>query len=126
MSNSVFVKKYQASEISPVDLREALRYAGNKTQDESVVSLITQCIMESYSVLEYKVCYMRTELVVDGDRIIFPFGEIVSFGLGRNLKGCKAAVLFGATIGIGMDRLITKNSMLLHRIRVKYICGFLP
>ena len=112
MLNSVFVKKYQASELPPVNREEALRYAGNKGQEESVADLMDRCVLECESDLEYKVCYLRTDLEVDGDRIRFPFGEIVSKHLSKNLRDCREAVLFGATIGIEIDRLIAKNTML--------------
>ena len=40
----------------------------------------------------------------------FGFGEYHSAGLSKNLFGCKEAVVFAATVGIGLDRLIAKYS----------------
>ena len=37
--------------------------------------------------------------------------EITSRSLSRNLKGCTKAVLFGATLGSGVDRLIRRTSL---------------
>lgn len=75
-------------------------------------SLIDECIEEARSVLEYKVCYCILPLSIDASRIILPCGEITSSNLAKNLRGCKKVIVFAATVGVGIDRLIAKYSRL--------------
>lgn len=75
-------------------------------------SLIDECIEEARSVLEYKVCYCILPLSIDASRIILPCGEITSGNLAKNLRGCKKVIVFAATVGVGIDRLIAKYSRL--------------
>lgn len=75
-------------------------------------SLIDECIEEARSVLEYKVCYCILPLSIDASRIILPCGEITSDNLAKNLRGCKKVIVFAATVGVGIDRLIAKYSRL--------------
>jgi cobalamin-dependent methionine synthase I len=67
---------------------------------------------EALSLLDMKVCY--TELFVTVSEGICDFGyfNINSKSLAKNLFGCERVILFAATVGIGLDRLITKHSRL--------------
>ena len=46
----------------------------------------------------------------DGQIIIGKM-KITSRSLSRNLRGCTKVILFGATLGIGVDRIITRASL---------------
>ena len=47
---------------------------------------------------------------MSGDGVDLSFVKADSKGLAKNLEGCESAVIFGATVGIGVDRLISKYS----------------
>lgn len=96
----IFVKSYSSPE---VNRREILRYMGCQGDDsEEIAALIDECLAEACPKLSYKVCYGR-----------FAFSALSlpeSKNLQANLRGCDQVILFGATIGIEMDRLIAKYS----------------
>lgn len=95
-----------------VDEREILRYAGVRRGDASdeLSALLSSCIAECEGKLTYKVCYRRLPLDVCGNKI--SLGELVFFSdsLSKVLGGCEQVIIFGATVGLGLDRLITRYS----------------
>ena len=92
--------------------KEILRYAGSNTSDTDTLSLVHECISDVKDIFRYKVCYR--ELSVSLDKHICDFGDfsIVSENLSKNLKDCTKVIVFAATIGIELDRLIAKYSRL--------------
>lgn len=112
MTGTVFTKKYNEPEF---DRGEILRYAGCRKHSEQIDTLIDECVSECRSVLTYSVCFC--EVAVDiaepsiGE-IDMSFTHVKSTALTKNLTGCKAAVIFAATVGTPLDRLITKYSKL--------------
>lgn len=105
MQNPVCFRSYTAPEF---DKKEILRYAGVKDLDETLGALIGECIAETEGKLDYKVCY-REFPVAEKDGILdLSFTETQSEDLKKNLRDCSEAVLFAATVGIGIDRLIAK------------------
>ena len=118
---SVFVKTYPAP---PFNRKEILRYMGyrNNETDRMITQLLDDCITEISPRLIYKVCF-RTfplsfssheadqELQTDGQAGSFldlTFMQTGSKDLAKNLAGCHELVAFAATVGIAVDRLITK------------------
>ena len=94
--NTIFTKTFDAP---PFDKSEILRYAGAKETTPEIAELIESCIEEIKDKLTYKVCYGH-----------FPisFMQIKSEKLIDNLSGCRSFILFGATIGLEIDRLIAR------------------
>jgi len=92
----------------PVSVREVLRYGGVKTADDTMTALIEQCITEALPQCQYKVCYSRLPVSVDGDAVTLGNVSVCSSKLSKTLRGCHEAVVFAATVGIGIDRLIAK------------------
>ena len=91
----------------PVDIREALRYAGVRGDDETLEALAQECASELLPTLSYRVCYLEADInepairnIVDG-----------SASLSRALCGAVSVVIFAATVGIGPDRLVAKASV---------------
>lgn len=95
-----------------VNKKEILRYMSSVGGENDLDSLIDDCINEARSVLEYKVCYCILPLNIDANRMILPCGEIMSGNLAKNLRDCKEVIVFAATVGVGIDRLIAKYSRL--------------
>lgn len=97
--NNIYVKVY--GDI-PYNYREILRYAGVTAPSGEIKDLLEECIAESDGIFQNKVCYG-----------IFDYGgQITSEALSKNLEGCSRVVLFAATVGIQLDRLIVKYSKL--------------
>ena len=101
----VYVKNYSAPEFNK---KEILRYAGVKEDILEISTLVDECIKEINEKLCYKVCYSEYPVKILGDKIDLNFTTLVSKGLAKNLKNCNKVVLFCATVGISVDRLIAK------------------
>ena len=97
----VYTKSYSAP---PIDRREIMRYAGVRGDAPEIEALLQECLAEAEDKLTYKVCY--------GTFPVSFFDSIKSEGLKKHLEGCREAVIFAATVGIGIDRLIARYSSL--------------
>ncbi len=103
--NTIITKTYKAP---PVREKEALRYAGCRAADEETLKLLCSCIEEAEDKLNYSVCYGEFPLSINGDLCDFGVFSVQSSALAKNLSGCSRSVIFAATIGVGIDRLISK------------------
>ena len=92
--------------------REAFRYMSCKSPDEQMKRLFEECLSECLGALSYKACWREFPLLFCGDEINLGFARTKSRALFTNLKGCGKIVLFAATVGHEMDRLIKKQSLL--------------
>lgn len=94
--------------------KEAVRYLGygRNAADEKTLALIKEGFAQLERIVSPKSVWriFDMEQTEDG-RIIIGNMEIKSNSLGRNMKGCVKAVLFGATLGAGTDRLIARASL---------------
>ena len=88
--------------------KEILRYAGCKASDEETNALMRACIKEVQDKLTYKVCYMELPVAIDHDSCDFGIFRFKSQNLSVNLSGCKKAILFAATTGVEIDRMIAR------------------
>ena len=109
MKGTVLTKSYPAPEIS---IKEILRYAGARVPDDSISALLSDCIKEAENKLIYKVCYLELSATVSGDICDFKEFSIKSHALAKNLNGANRVILFAATVGLEIDRLIAKYSRL--------------
>lgn len=105
----IIVKKYQEPQ---VNIKEILRYMGCKESSDDILALINECLDEARGKLTYRVCYDIFDISVSSESVDFGFVALGSEGLAKNLAGCHKALVFAATIGIEMDRLISKYSRL--------------
>ena len=90
----------------PFCTREALRYAGGS--DDGAVQLLETCYREAEQKLSYQVCFLELPLRIDDSKCDFGAFAVTSAALAKNLAGCERVLLFGATIGMELDRLIAK------------------
>lgn len=102
-----FVKTYSAP---PICKNEILRYAGCKQESDLPLGIIENCLNEARDMLTYKVCYLLLDINTFGDNCNFGAFSVKSKMLADNLNGCNKAVVFAATVGIGIDRIISKYS----------------
>ena len=102
---SVLTKAYGEP---PVCEKEILRYAGVKVADEATYALMKSCLNETQGIFTYNACYCVTDILVSDEICDFGFFSVKSKSLAKNLSGCSSAVIFAATVGIALDRLISK------------------
>lgn len=109
MNTTLFSKTYPSP---PFCEKEILRYAGCKDANDDIASLLDACIREVKDRLIYKVCYRELSVTTDGEICDFDMFKLRSQKLASNLKGCKRVLLFAATVGVEIDRLIAKYGRL--------------
>ena len=102
----------KAYENLPVDAGEIMRYMGCPEPTPQTEELIEDCLSECSDILKYKVCFDKFPISLSETSVRFPFAEAASSSLLRHLAGFSDAVIFAATVGIGLDRLIMKYSRL--------------
>lgn len=99
---NILVENYT---LPAVHRQEVLRYAGVKEGGEELLPLIEACEKECAPVLAPKVCFL--ELTLDELFAVIPAAG-KSKGLLKTLGEAKKAVVFAATLGIGIDRWIAR------------------
>jgi len=99
-------------ELPAADLREVLRYAACRQENEQVLALARACAAEGEGVLRPALCWRRVKIGVSDDGVELPFGRIESRKLAAALSGCDEAVVFAATVGLELDRLIARYGRL--------------
>ncbi len=107
MSSTVFVREYSAPK---VDIREILRYAGCRGEATETEALVKECLQTALPELCYRVCWCELYVRIEGELVVLGGKEISSASLAKQLFGCQSAVIFAATVGLGLDRLISKYS----------------
>ena len=105
--SAVYNKSFPAPEL---DRKEILRYAGVHSEaDAELKGLLEGVICEAKSKLRYRVCYTELPIWRTGETINFGFAKISSSALEKELSGCDRALVFAATVGIEIDRLIKRS-----------------
>ena len=94
--------------------KEAVRYLGYKNSDidERTLELIKESFQELNRVVRKRWIYRIYDLNETGNRLQFANIETDSKNLHRNLEGCDQVILFGATLGIETDFLMTRMAVL--------------
>lgn len=103
MIGTVYTKTYLPP---PIDRKEILRYAGVREDTAEITALLEDCLHDCEDKLTYNVCYAEFDITRQND-----FTDIFctdSKMLSKNLNGCTGAVVFAATVGIEIDRLIAR------------------
>ena len=94
--------------------KEAIRYLGygKHAVDERTLALISDSFRNLEETAGRKSIYRIFDFnQTADDEFTIGTSAIQSSSLGRNLKGCRKVILFGATLGAGVDRLITRASV---------------
>lgn len=100
--------KYSFKDL-PFNKNEILRYASSK-ENKTTLDIIDECINELDNKLNYLVCYKETDIFTDNNTIDLGFTKVHSLDLLKNMHKCNKCIVFAATIGIEIDRLINKYS----------------
>ena len=96
----------------PVDRTEILRYAGIKQPTAELLSLLEDCLAELLGILCFRVVYCTVPVLRTEEGILLGAVSIPSHDLSKNLRGCDRAILFAATLGEGIDRLMARYAVL--------------
>lgn len=108
--STVFIKEYAAPE---VDIREVLRYVGVRDMAPDMVVLANDCLAEVREQLAYRVCYTELALSPESDGTLdLGFARVRSTSLSARLAGCDRIIVFAATVGLPIDRLIARYGTL--------------
>ena len=102
--STVFVETY---ELPSVNIREALRYAGYRSpivERDELISRLDEAISLMDGKLTPRVCFCEHDI---GD---CDFGS--SLDIKKNMRNSESVIFFAATVGIELDRLIAKYSVL--------------
>ena len=107
----IYTKNYPAPKLNE---RECLRYAGTTPQNVSAEerALFEACLTEVENKLTYKICWGRFPVKRGGNGLDFGFLQPDSRALMKNLEGCEEVIVFAATIGLEIDRLIRRYTNL--------------
>ncbi|MBR6360344.1 MAG: hypothetical protein IKS04_00980, partial [Clostridia bacterium] len=92
------------------DKKMIKRYLRDRGNSERIDALITECISLSRDSFDCRVCSAEFPAETSGATVRFGDITVTSESLAKHLEGCDRAVIFGATVGIGIDRLIMKHS----------------
>ena len=102
---AVITREYSAP---PINRREILRYMGCKDSSDEFEALIARAISLCEGKLSYKVCYSEFPLEIKENICHLGFTEAESRDLAKCLTGCEKTVIFAATVGLEIDRLIVR------------------
>ena len=94
--------------------REAVRYLGygRHAIDEQTLQLVEDSFKELEHIVNAKFTYRIFETTFpDTNELSIGKMKIKSKNLYKNLKGCSQAVVFGATLGTGVDVLMKRYSL---------------
>ncbi len=109
MMETLQVKTYAPP---PIVRREILRYAGVKEATAEVTALLEECLVLAEKELVYKTVCRVCPVSVKEDEISLGTVRLRSEALKKNLNGCSRAVLFAATVGLALDRLIARYTQI--------------
>ena len=92
------------------NISAALPYMGCRTQSDAVVALLEDVIRETEEIFSDRVCYGEFDLLIDGESVDLTFARVNSRSLSKHLKNDASVLVFAATVGLEIDRLIAKYS----------------
>ena len=114
--NTVFVRRYNTDDKRfLIREREIWRYSGYRGLkngvEQELQDLLAQVIKELQNRFSYKICYRKIKIIWENDVLKFP--DCMDYleqsnDLTKCLKGSEEIIVFGANIGLELDRMIAK------------------
>ncbi len=98
-----------------IERKEIYRYLGYRGQeaDQATKALVESCVDELMRTAEPKAVFKEYPIAITEDgRIDFGHFRVKSNNLAKNLGGCDRVLLVAVTLGLGVDRLLTKYGKL--------------
>lgn len=105
----IFTESYTSPTICK---EEILRYAGCRRNSEEITKLLDLCLEEVADKISYRVCYGILPVKAENGVCDFGTFKVKSNSLALSLKECESALIFAATLGHSLDRLIAKYSVI--------------
>ena len=103
------VKRYDSIKLSENDIFPFLGI--KKAEDQaSIESEVLFATKEITRAIKPRLCYEFYPITIDGDLLNLGFSTVQSRDLAKNLNLCQGIVLVTATVGLEVDRLISKYS----------------
>lgn len=103
---------YPSSALPPPNRKEILRYAGAREEEGELSLLLDDCLEEAERCFSFGVCCRLFPVEKTGGLLSLGFARTESRTAERALGGCDTLLLFAATLGHGLDRLLAKYSRL--------------
>ena len=103
--NTVILREFAAL---PVNRHEIVRYMGCREVSAEINALIDRSLLLCESKLSYRVCYAQYNLSIEDTICDLGFGKVQSKDLAKCLSGCSSIILFAATLGLELDRMILR------------------
>lgn len=103
--NTVILREFAAP---PINRHEIVRYMGCREVSPEIDALIDRSLLLCESKLSYRVCYAQYDLCVKDTICDLGFGKVQSKDLAKCLSGCSSIILFAATLGLELDRMILR------------------
>ena len=105
MNSALFVRSYPPPAVNE---REILRYAGVPAEAPELAGPLADCLAEIKGKLSCQVCWREFPITCRGERLDLGFTETDAKALQKNLQGCDSVIVFAATVGLEIDRLIAR------------------
>ena len=104
----------KTEEINKQEVYCYLGYRGGARPDEETAKRIDRCIVQIAAASQPRKAVKRMPIVTcpdEEDTLLFGGMRVKSRNLSHHLAGCTEIVVFAATVGIGVDRLIKRASI---------------
>ena len=96
----------------PIDYERLCRRITKQNDSDTLNEAFSDCLAECEKSIQPKACYMYLPVTCNNDRIDLDVFSLKSSRLAKLLDDCRFCVAMGATIGLGIDRVIAKYSAL--------------
>ena len=106
-TGNIITKTYGAP---PISKKEILRYMGCRQADAETEALIDSVIGQASPLLHYRVCFCEMPLHEMDGSLYIGSKKVPGKDLAFCLAGCSYVLLFAATLGLELDRLIARYS----------------
>lgn len=94
-------------QLDPAELAARMQTEKGFTND-----LVENCREQLLQALDCRYAARRVKISCDGDEVDLTFAKVKSHSLSKNLQGCNEAFVFAVTLGMGVDRLLNRLSLL--------------
>jgi hypothetical protein len=101
-----------ATTINKQETFHYLGYDNSAVPTKEVLALYSECLRDMLGAIQKKAVLEEYAIRKDGDRIDLGFAKVISHSLALNLRACDKIMLFAATVGVEVDRLIAKYERL--------------
>ncbi len=106
--------------LSSYNLNDIMRYCNAKPGNRQLEALFESCADQIGTKFSNRICWCEFDVSICDDKLDLGFTKTESLLLKNYLSDCKKIILFAATIGIEIDRLIMKYSSYLSSRAVMF------